>query len=258
MDKTVYYYCFGNQCSGVKYMGEKASELAELLNYKYKTINIEDNSENDLRLFLPGTIIVDGFKITYPGTAEELLESYRRKGPLEGEHIYNIKPLKAPEKFSEINQFLDKAPEICLPGCKGLDVSGKRSWMDNHKRDTHGISGFIAFDGDDAHVAAVEFIREDRCPYPIGVRRENSLFITCIYNSPNEEYDYRASLVEKTAEFARENGYESISIIAGEETPYPNGPVDFLEKAGFNKGQYLDKIFLRYKWENIYFMEYKL
>ncbi len=202
MDKTVYYYYFGDQCSGVKYMGDQASELAVLLNYKYKAINIENNSENDLGLFLPGTIIVDGFKITYPGTAEELLESYRRKGPLEGEHIYNSKPFKIPEKISEINRFLDKAPNICLPGCTGLDVSDKKSWMDNYKRDTHGISGFIAFDGDDAPVAAVEFIREDRCPYSIGVRRKKSLFITCIYNSPNEEYDYRASLVEKTVEFA--------------------------------------------------------
>ncbi len=65
-------------------------------------------------------------------------------------------------------------------------------------------------------------------------------------------------LLKKLLNSPVKNGYESISIIAGEETPYPNGPVDFLERTGFNKGQYLDKIFLRYKWEQIYFMEYKI
>ena len=41
MSNCVCYYRLGHQCYGASYMGEKAAELATLLNYDYREIDLD-------------------------------------------------------------------------------------------------------------------------------------------------------------------------------------------------------------------------
>ncbi len=117
--------------------------------------------------------------------------------------------------------------------------------------------GLIAF-VDNQPVAALEWVKESDIPYPIPRKRDDALFITCVYNKPGAKYDYRHALVNDMKAMALDNGYKWISVIAGFETPYPNGPKSLFESCGFVEGENLGRLLLRYRWDDIAFMECEL
>ena len=257
MKKDLLYYYFGPQCYGYRYMGRQAEKAAKLLGYDYREYDLTVTKfPQDIRIYFPGNIVVDDLIIVYPGSPEQLAESVKRRGPLTGEHVWEPKPSQEPDRILPLLNHLQCASGICL-GLKKQDVAGKYNWLANEAKLTNGQVGMVAFVEDRA-VAAVEFIREDRIPYSIPQKRKDFLFITCIYNCPKADKDYRSALLTKTKEYAIINGFKGLSIICGYETPYPNGPVNKLLENNFAVIRDLDKVMLRYKWEPICFMQVTL
>ncbi len=255
MSNCVCYYRLGHQCYGASNMGEKAAELATLLNYDYREIDLEKYPEatQKEKLFFPGTIVIDDFKTVFPGTAEELLAAYRQNGPIEGKHSYRTCPDGIPDKILKLNNHLAAGAKICM-GKQKNKLNEKKKWLEKHQRYTYGTSGFIAYKGNNP-VAAVEFIQEKQSVYSLPAKRTDVLFITCIYNQPQLTDDYRAPLIGKTSEFAQKHGFKAISVIAGKETPYPNGPKAFFQQHGFVEKMYLDRVLLRHHYEEIFFYQ---
>ncbi len=258
MADRVYYYHLGNQCYGTGFMGEKARELAQLLRGEYTSIDIEQVpwETKKLKLFFPGTIIVNDFRTVFPGTAEELLASYENRGPLKGVYRYKELPQGEGDEIGILNDYLGRGAAICLGDWVGCEhgLTAKEKWLEKHSPYTGGISGFLVFKNR-VPVAAVEFIQEARCAYPLPRKREDALFITCIYGGRGIDFDYRASLIAKMKEFARQEGCKTISVIAGLETPYPNGPESFFTRLGFLSKELLGQVLLRYRWDEIRFLE---
>lgn len=121
--KRVLYLHFGPQCHGYRYMGQQAEELAKKLGMTYSQINVEEHPEyaERYRVFFPGEIIVDDFKLVYPGTAAQLAQSYELKGPIPGSHTYRQRPHARPDTTIELPECSDAACGICI---KRLDPAG--------------------------------------------------------------------------------------------------------------------------------------
>ena len=73
MQEKVIYYHPGHQCYGDDYMRKGAIELAELLGVPFEDVDIcRDAAAAEENRIFTGTIRVGDFKITYPGSGEEL------------------------------------------------------------------------------------------------------------------------------------------------------------------------------------------
>lgn len=251
----VCYIHFGAQCPGYEHMGIQAAALAKILGREFHCIDAMQHPHyaEKFRMFFPGLIAVDDFKLVYPGSAQQMLASFEAGGPLEGEMRWEDRPPGSPTEFVTLwPEDAREAAQICLadPDVRGVDH--KRCWMKKeaqHLRE--GITGYIARVGD-RPVGAVEFVSEDRIPYPLPSRHPDSLFITCVYSIEDAEHDYRLPLLQHAKEQLAQLGYRSISAIAGIDTPYPNGPFSTFDAAGFTLGKFVGRALLRHKWEDNY------
>ncbi len=257
--KYVYYYHLNHQCFGTRYFGQNAEELANLLGFKYKEHFIDGESKKiyDYKLFLPDTIIVDNIKMVYPATTEELFITFQLKGPLAGGEKYTQLPIREPDIIRPINSNISGLADICSSGMMKDDFPKKVKWLKEQSKLTNQLSGFIAYKKEKP-VALIEFIREDNCIYMLPEKRKDYLFITCLNNFPHLFYDYRPSLINQVVEFAKNNKFKGISIIAGSNTSFPNGPKKFFHDLDFNTVDYLDQVLLKYCWEDIFFLEHKI
>ncbi|MFP4661497.1 MAG: hypothetical protein ACLFPF_04830 [Halanaerobiales bacterium] len=271
MEKTVIYYHLNHQCFGTRYFGQYASEFAKMIGYKYreyllnendifKTTNkdrVNEDKINENKIYFPDTLIVDDIKIVYPGTAEELFVLYNLRDPLHGGEKYKQLPLRKPDFIRPINEDISGIADICSVGMNKNNFQQRIKWLKEQGKLTNQLSGFIAYRRDKL-VALVEFIREDKCIYPLPEKREDFLFITCLYNFPGLYYEYRPFLFKNLLEFASENKYKGVSVIAGLNTTSPNGPVCFFSDLDFQGRVYLDRVLMRYYWEDLFFLEYRI
>lgn len=241
-------------------MAEKARELAGLLGRRFRMIDVQASPRYaaDHGMFFPGMIVIDDFKMVYPGQAEQLLESYRRKGPIPGEQSYLPLPPGEPDEIVPLTpDRVREAAAVCLPTD---DVPGRRhkeEWLSSEAASLLGdLGGMIARKGGRA-VGVIEVVRADRIPYPISQVRTpiseagpSELFITCLYGLGGEPLDYRGALLAALEEWALGNGYAGITAVTGMETPYPNGPWPLFMAAGYELGPYLGRALLRHRWED--------
>jgi len=243
------------QCYATEFMREEGMKFAKMVGLGFREYNLENYPEKsrNWNTFFPGTLIVNYFRIVYPATAEELKEVLKKKAPLTENRVYIEKAQGEPEQILQLDHFLEYAPQICL-GRKGLGAFKKRKWLQKHREKTRNCSGFIGFFGEEP-LSCIEFIREDQCPYPIPKKRKDFLFITCIYGTSLKNKDYRESVLKKANLFAKKYNFGGLSVISGKKTPYPNGPESFFLRSGFKEKMYLDRILLKYCWDDIFFME---
>lgn len=259
MMNDVCYYHLNHQCFGTRYLGQNAEELANLLGYNYKEYFIAGKSKKikDYKLYFPDTIIVDGIKMVYPASAEELFIIYQLKGPLAGEEKYKQLSVRQPDIIRPINTAISGLADICSSGLTNTNFSNKIKWLKEQSKLTNQLSGFIAY-RKEKPVALIEFIREDNCMYMLPEKRRDYLFITCLNNFPQLYYDYRPSLIKQIVEFAKGNKFKGISVIAGSNTIFPNGPIKFFHDLNFQTVAYLDEVLLRDCWEDIFYLEYEI
>lgn len=260
MANEVVYFYFGKQCPGY-YMGLQAGKAANLLGYTYSEIDISERPDLAVQynLFCPGTISIEDFQLHYPGKPEQIVESYRTRGPLPGKHVYEALP------YDEVDEIIPLIPEtaglafrICVPSLSDEQVCCKQEWLAIYPQ-AREFAGLIGFKKGKP-VGFVEVLPETAIPYPIGEKRADRAFITCVY-SPIEwglEYDYRPSLLKHLSSNLKNRGFSGLSVISGVETPYPNGPEPELSAIGFKRVKLMGMGLLRYKWEEAWLMRLDL
>lgn len=187
---------------GAIYLARQAQGAAQLLGLGYRAIDITHNPTvaAERNLFFPGTIAIDDFQLVYPGTPEQIAESYRHRGPLPGQQSYTQRPQGKVERlvaFSAANPEL--AFSLCQRNLTPELICTKREWLTQFAK-ARVFAGAVGYSGD-APVAYAEILPETAIPYPIGEKRADRAFITCLY-SPNEwglVEDYRQACCESSS-----------------------------------------------------------
>ncbi|MFW6269920.1 MAG: hypothetical protein ACOC4G_07535 [Bacillota bacterium] len=248
MNNYVYYYRFNHQFFGTRFSGENAREAAELLDFRYKEIFINNREQlNGIKIYKNNLILIEDMLISYPGiTTEEILILYKLREPLQGEKKYYQLAIEQPDY---IETYYYNLSFLKYSRDKYIQVENMNSKI---------RSGcFIAYRKKEP-VAVIEFIRESDCLFSLPERNEKRLFITFLYNFKNQYYDYRPFLIYKIIKSAYLGGYKALSIISGLRTDNLNGPVKFLEDLNFTVTKKLDRVLLKYTWEDLFFMTYDL
>lgn len=258
MAQELLYLYFGRQCPGT-FLAEQASRVADLLQLQLRSVDVSALPElaEQYNLFYPGAVFIDGFQLVY-GSAEQMVESYQRRGPLPGEQKYEAKPQGEVERVEMLHASnCACAFRSCLRKLSDSQEQQRAEWL----RTVAGsnFAGLVGWQGEQV-VGFVEVLPETAIPYPLGVKRSEYGFITCLY-SPIEwglDKDYRASLLEHLFCHAREQGYHGLSVISGVETPYPNGPIAVFEQLGFERVKPMGRVLLRHKWEDAWLLHKQL
>lgn len=257
------YLHYGAQCPGYVYMGQQAEEMARKLGRTLRWVDVDEEPEYAVEhgMFFPAMIIIDDFRLVYPGSVEEMLESHRRRGPIPGDmdtdlgcggDVDDIKVV-TPENSVE-------TARVCLGGVPPHSgARDKARWL---RKGTAGliggVSGYLGY-VDGRPVGGVEFVRETDIPYPIPRRREDWIFITCLYSSPAACRDYRPVMLRTLLARAPHLGYRGVSAVTGLETPYPNGPWPTFADAGFRRSdEDLGPALLRHRWERMFMVSRSL
>ncbi len=258
-EQGVNFYFWGNKCLWKEWMAEQARLVSEKLgaDFQQHDIALQPELARRKRIFFPGTVEISDFKIPYPGTAEEMLASFKRRGPLGGELKVRKLPAGIPQRIEKLKGKLKDAAPFCREDRQRNSFREKEKWLEKHILPGLNTPGYIAYNAEEA-VGAVEFVLEKDCPYPLPEKGERSIFVTCIYGSSEEGVDYRGYLIDFLAQKAREARYQALNVLAGEKTPYPNGPVELFRARGFEKEVFLERILLRNCWENISYLQRKL
>ena len=252
---TIHYLHFGPQCPGWAYMGQAAREAAEILGRSYSAHDVRKEPQLALesKLYFPGMIVADGLRIVFPGAGHQIAEVIQRRGPLPGVQDYNQMPhasLDQVELLTKDN--LDLIQGLCIPKNFAMGWDEKEKWLGGFDEPILGLVGFH-----EGHpVAVVELIPRKSIPYP--VPEYTGYFITCLYGNQDLKSDFRLSLLTRGYSLLRENGCYGLGVVAGQETPYPNGPAGLLLEAGFRKAQRLGQVILRHRYEEIVFMSMHL
>lgn len=260
MTQEVLYLYFGKQCPGF-YMGLQARRAADLLGYAYRELDISERPDlaEQYNLFCTGTIIIDDFQLHYPGKPEQIVESYKTRSPLPGEQVYKALPYDDVDETRPLTtETAGLAFRLCLPSLTDELVCCKQEWLEGYPQ-ARQFAGLIGFK-DGKPVGFVEVLPETAIPYPLGEKRSDRAFITCLY-SPNEwglEYDYRPSLLKNLTLELKNRGYSGLSVVGGVETPYPNGPEPVLRSSGFERLKLMGKELLRHKWEEAWLLRLDL
>lgn len=80
-------------------------------------------------------------------------------------------------------------------------------------------------------IGGAEFVPSLAVPYPIP-KAEDLAFLTCSFGS-SEDGDYKSYPLQELEEELPSFGYKYIIGIASENTPFPNGPLDWFLKKGY-------------------------
>ena len=118
---------------------------------------------------------------------------------------------------------------MCANGT-GDGTESKIGWCERSRRNGV-VFGFVSF-AELKPVALVEVILSLNSPYPIS-KDQSTVFITCVYSSPDSPCDYRGELIESVLEECRKLGFSRVEVLSGEVSPFPNGPTNFFVENGF-------------------------
>ena len=119
---------------------------------------------------------------------------------------------------------------MCANGT-GDGTESKIGWYERSRRNGV-VFGFVSF-AELKPVALVEVILSLNSPYPIS-KDQSTVFITCVYSSPDSPCDYRGELIESVLEECRKLGFSRVEVLSGEVSPFLNGPASFFVENGFS------------------------
>lgn len=244
------YLHFGCQCPG-NAMETGGREAAEILGLDYRCIDVTRDQDFARRhgMFFPGMLVYGDLKLVFPGSGVQLAESIRLGGPIPGRQEYRQLPELNPDRVEILGAHnLGDIRGLCIPENLALHWCRKESWLSAFYLPCLGI---IAYKNGQA-VAVMETLPRDRVPYPLPDYQ--GLFITCLYGRHDAKADFRRGLIMDGLPLLKELGFSGIGVVAGRETPYPNGPVDLFTRAGFQEQKKLGSVILRHRWEEQVFM----
>jgi hypothetical protein len=236
---------FGVQCPWQPWVVEQARQAASELGSKLQIVNVSEQPElaARYRLFYPFMIVVDEtLRLPSPTPASKLVDIVTQgldTPPLALLHsslvaeAETIKPLT-------VDNFTDVCV-LCIPLDNLQACQAKANWARGVASQVpEGFLGFAAYHAGNT-VGAVEVLPVKLVPYPLSAKTPDIAFITCLYSQENG-MDFRGQLLECLMKRLPEKGYRELYVVAGRRLPYPNGPVDFFVRYGFEPIEELDRI----------------
>jgi len=239
---------FGAQCPWQPWVVEQAQKTAEQLGGTVDVIDATQQVElaARYRFFWPFmTIIDETIRLPSPTPAKELVRIAK-----EGMTVPPSTPTtRGPKAQSEsilpltVNNIADTCP-LCIRSTEHRGCQAKTAWAtEMAQRVPDGILGFVAYHDDQA-AGVVEFLPAPLVPYPLPEKTPDIAFITCIYSTENGA-DYRGHVLERLVKHLQATHYRQLQVVAGQRTPYPNGPEAFFKQHRFELVGELDRVMLR-------------
>jgi len=111
-------------------------------------------------------------------------------------------------------------------------VRGKSEWIRDMLRET-GLKnlGYLHF-YEGICVGGAEFLPSKEVPYPVPDKRDDNAFLTCSYLSDDKK-DYRTHPLERHIGELPALGFRTLSVAASERVVFPNGPLEWFTRKGF-------------------------
>lgn len=236
MTMNLKFFYFGNQCPHNCYLLARVKTIAwqEHVPVQLFDLTEDPSPAEQYRIFAPSMLLVN--------------DKYRLHGPFTKEKVHSMLDDEDPEPVAyQVNQSdnvvkgelvpltrssaLSTSDTCAATGDEGL-CRGKSEWA----RDTMaklGLShlGYIHL-LDDRCVGGAEFLPSASVPYPVPDKRKGNAFLTCSYAS-DVKRDFRTHPLERLIEDLRDWRYDTLSVAASSEVVFPNGPVSWFQRKGF-------------------------
>lgn len=233
--KKIDFYYWGDQCPH----NRKIIKLLKSFSMDQRcTIEIFDISNNHaiakkLNIFSPNMLVIDD-KLRWHGPISiESFESILNGTiPESKPYIVNIGKdiFKGEMKDLTEDTVLDTCI-LCASSKENTFCNDKSKWIKDlrqkynlpHLGKLHYINNLC--------VGGAEFVPSLEVPYPIP--KDNDVaFLTCSFVS-SKDGDYKSYPLHKLEEELPSLGYKSIIAIVSENTPFPNGPLDWFLAEGY-------------------------
>lgn len=230
------FFYFGYQCPHNAYLLARIKTVAWQERAMLHLFDISNDEETcrKYNIFSPTMVIVnDRYRWHGPFTKEKLMAMIENE---------DIEP--APYAVNQSNDVVrgdlmaispDSVLSTCAP-CINTDdrglCMGKSEWVRETLKTT-GLKnlGYLHM-VDGRCVGGAEFLPSKVIPYPIPDKRDDNAFLTCSYLS-DEKKDYRTHPLERLVIDLRSSGFRTLSVAASEKVVFPNGPLDWFAKKGF-------------------------
>jgi len=233
-DLKLFY--FGYQCPHNAYLLARIKTIAwqeRVLLHLFDVSN-DDETCRKYNIFSPTMVIVnDKYRLHGPFTKERIMAM------LEDE---DVEPVAYAVRMSDdvvrgelVPIVPDSVLRTCVP-CIGTEdrglCMGKSEWIRDMLIET-GLKnlGYLHF-YEEKCVGGAEFLPSKRVPYPVPDKRDDNAFLTCSYLS-DEKRDYRTHPLERLIGELPALGFRTLSVAASEEVVFPNGPLEWFTRKGF-------------------------
>jgi len=222
-------YYFDGQCPWNQAALLQARSAANVLGLRMIELNLTEVG-SDRPVYFPFSLVHNNHKIAGPVPSEFIVEIVKGLRPVAKQSETVDKPSRKCDNLSPYSrESLRDACNVCTNGT-GRGTEEKVNWY-NRFRGEDRIFGFVSY-VKKRPVAFCEVIPSSSSPYSIP-KNDRTAFITCIYSSPAEPYDFRGELIDEVIAESNRRGYERIEVLSGVRSPFPNGPTRLFESKGF-------------------------
>ena len=230
------FFYFGNQCPHNCYLLARIKTIAWRERAKLHLFDVTDDPETcrKFEIFSPNMLIVnDRYRLHGPFTherVEALLQDEdaepRAYSVSQGDNVVR----------GELTPVTSESIISTSATCVGTEdeglCRGKSEWVEEVLRKSNlKHLGYVHSLGGKC-VGGAEFLPSQNVPYPIPDKREDNAFLTCSYLS-DPEFDYKTHPLEQLAKDLKEWGFRTLSAVASVDGAFPNGPLQWFEKRGF-------------------------
>lgn len=239
---------FGAQCPWQPWAVEQARRAAVQLGGTLRVADVARQPElaERFRLFFPFMTIVDGnIRLPSPTPARELVRVATEGLTVAPARVTSCEPDGEADTVVPLTAAnVADTCGLCIQPGEVQGCRAKAAWAGGIARQVPGgILGFVAYQDRQA-VGAVEFLPAPLVPYPLPEKEPGTAFITCTY-STEEGPDYRGQVLERLIRHLEGADYRELQVIAGQRTPYPNGPEAFFRRHGFERVDEVDRVTLQ-------------
>jgi len=230
------FFYFGNQCPHNCYLLARIKTIAWRERAKLHLFDVTDDPETCRRfeIFSPNMLIVnDRYRLHGPFTNErvEALLQDEAAGP----RAYSVSQSNNVVR-GELTPITSESILSTSATCAGTEdeglCRGKSEWVEVVLRKSNLKHVGYIHSLRSKCVGGAEFLPSLKVPYPIPDKREDNAFLTCSYLSA-PEFDYKTHPLEQLAKDLKEWGFSTLSAVASVEGVFPNGPLQWFEKRGF-------------------------
>lgn len=234
MNKIDFYY-WGDQCPHNCKMRELLDSFS---NDSRCTINCYDiskekNSAKNLNIFSPNMVVInDKIRLHGPISKNKIEDILNDIMPNPKPYVVEMSNEIIKGKIKDITEdtILDTCM-LCASSEKKNYCKDKGKWIKNivksfnlpHLGKLHYLN--------DVCIGGAEFVPSLIVPYSIP-KSEDAAFLTCSFGT-SEEGDYRSYPLQLLEEELPSLGYKAIFTIASEDTPFPNGTLNWFLNRGY-------------------------